>query len=108
MNSPKKTALLLTIALVSGVCSACSPLTLAGRVTGNVAGEEVAEATANPDTTVVVESEGGEFCPVMEALGWPPAKGEGPALVRPLDANPLARPVFGALDHGSKHCGWAE
>lgn len=107
MNWRRLPRAILTTALAVGVCScALNPVKTAGKIAGTVAGEKLAEATANPTTDVKVEPGGGEFCPVMGALGWPPAAGTGPALVRPLDTNPLARPVFGALDHGVAHCGW--
>lgn len=96
-----------TSALIAGVaaalCSACNPFTIAGKASGAAIGKRVAErasASVKKAAIAAVDPRGGDFCPVMGALGWPP-----PITDDRLNA-PLAGATVGALEHGEKHCGW--
>lgn len=93
----------LAIALIAGVAlSGCgfNPVKIAGKVTGNVAGKEIAKVTPPPATKTEVEPRGGKFCDVTSALGWPPEITDDKLNL------PLNNAVANLLDHGAQYCDW--
>jgi len=88
-------------ASIAGVILAgCSVTTGVGKVTGKAAGAAVANQFSNPKTLTIVDPKGGQFCPTMEALGWPPQ------ITDDRLNRPLGNAVLGALEHGEAECQW--
>jgi len=88
---------MLTGVLIAG---GCSPLTTAGKLTGAVAGRQIAAAVGAAPAKVVPAPKGGWFCTTMAALGWPPQITDD-KLNRPFE-----NVTIGTLEHGEKYCGW--
>lgn len=101
MPLPKTCSAVSIAGALAALCSACAnPAITAGSAAGAAAGGRIADRFP-PPAAVAVEPRGGRFCPVMEALGWPPEIGAEDRLTPPL-----AGAVVGALEHGEEHCGW--
>lgn len=94
---------LATFSLVLIGCveaAACSPFELVGRLAGGIAGREAAKAAPAPAAAIVIDPQGGNFCPVMTGMGWPPA------ITDDRLNDPLAGVIVDTVDHGVMHCGW--
>lgn len=101
MISTKHLATISGLVLLAG-CGSLDPVKIAGKVTGKVAGGQVAKILPAPKAkTFIVEPKGGRFCRVLDAMG-------GPIILSPEDrlTDPTLRRVVNIDEHGEKHCGW--
>lgn len=96
--------LLTTSMLALASASGCANLQrAAGHIAGNTAGAQIARLAPAPKAQTIVDPQGGRFCSVMGALGWPLRPTEAEIAV----ASPeTARTLLATLRHGEKNCGW--
>lgn len=102
---PRLIALAAMLPVIAFVPAGCAKFlgsqagTLSGKVTGNAA----AKALPAPRADVVTDPQGGPFCPVMTALGFPIYLDEA-QIAALSDRNAIT--IDNTLAHGEQFCGW--